>query len=152
VLIGRLRVLGLAFLLVVGTAACAAEDAEPQVTRADVAVRSYTPPSGAPGFCAALAASTHLSGLPEALGTLTADPNDVEATLALTSAIDELQDVLDEVRARPGFLALDRSLARLADAVREARDGPLTDAVRTAIGTGLDDVGHRVQPVCDFPA
>ena len=150
-LIGRLRVLGLAFLLVVGTAACDTSDAEPKVTRADVAVLSYSPPAGAPGFCAALAASTHLRGLPEALGTLTADPNDVEATLALTSAIGELQDVLDEVRARPGFLALDRSLTQLTDAVREARDGPLTDAARTAIGAGLDDVGHRVQPVCDFP-
>lgn len=149
--IGRLRVLGLLFTFVACTAACDPSDAEPQVTRADVAVLSYSPPSGAPDFCAALAGSTHLTGLPEALGTLTADPDDVEATLALTSVIGELQDVLEEVRARPGFLALDRALARLTDAVREARDGPLTDPVRAAIGTGLDDVGHQVQPVCDFP-
>ena len=150
-LFGRLRVVGLLFLLVACTAACTGSDAELQVTRADVAVRSYTPPSGAPGFCAALAGSTHLSRLPEALGTLTADPDDVEATLALTSAIGELQDVLDEVRDRSGFLALDRALAQLTNAIRDARDGPLTDAVRAAIGTGLDDVGHQVQPVCDFP-
>ena len=148
---GRLRVLGLLFPLVVGIAGCGGSDDEPQVVRADVAVRSYTPPSGAPGFCAALAGSTHLTRLPEALGTLTADPNDVEATLALTSAIGELQDVLDEVRSGPGFLALDRSLAELTDAVREARDGPLTDAVRAAISDALDDVGQRAQPVCDFP-
>jgi hypothetical protein len=150
VLFGRLRVLGLLVPLV-GLAACTTAAAEPQLTRADVAVRSYAPPTGAPDFCAVLAGSTQLTGLPEALGTLTADPKDVEATLALTSAIDELHEVLDEVRTRPGFLALDEALQQLADALREARDGALTDAVRTLIADGLDDVGHQVQPVCDFP-
>ena len=43
------------------------------------------------------------------------------------------------------------SLEELVAALRTARDGRLTDAVRTSIGTGLDDVGRQVQPVCDFP-
>ena len=59
--------------------------------------------------------------------------------------------MLDDVRTHPGLLALDRSLEQLAGALRKAGDGLLTDAVRTAIRTGLDDVGQQVQPVCDFP-
>jgi hypothetical protein len=114
-------------------------------------VQSYAPPSGAPGFCSTLAGSTHLTDLPEAVGTLTADPKDIEATLALTAAISELGDVLDGVREGVGFLELDTSLELLAAALRQAREGPLTDAVRTAISTGLDDVGRQVQPVCGFP-
>ena len=147
----RLPVLGLLISLLGVMAGCATADAAPRVERADVAVRSYASPSGAPGFCAALAGSTHLTGLPVAVGTLTADPGDVEARFALTAAISELQDVLDDVRTHPGFLALDRSLEQLAGALRKAGDGLLTDAVRTAIRTGLDDVGQQVQPACDFP-
>jgi hypothetical protein len=41
--------------------------------------------------------------------------------------------------------------AVVVGALGQARDGSLTDAVRTAISTGLDDVGRQVQPVCDFP-
>jgi hypothetical protein len=114
-------------------------------------VRSYASPSGAPGFCAALAGTTKLTGLPLAVGTLTADPTDVEAGLALTAVIDELQVVLDEVRAESGFLPLDAALEGLTGALREAREGSLTDALRTAISAGLEDVGRLAQPVCGFP-
>jgi hypothetical protein len=121
------------------------------VQRADVAVRSYVPLAGAPGFCAGLADSVHLTDIPEAVGTLTADPKDVEATLALTAAIDELTTARDAVRAGHGFLALDTALEQLATALRAARDGALSDAVGTAISSGLDDVGRLVQPACGFP-
>jgi hypothetical protein len=152
VLFRRFPVPGLLVLLVAGAGGCSTPGATASLERADVAVRSYAPPSGAPGFCTALAGSTHLTDVPSAVGTLTADPEDIEAGLALTAVIGELTDVLDGVRAHPGFLELGRSLEQLAGALREAREGPLTDAVRTAITTALDDVGRQVQPVCGFPA
>jgi hypothetical protein len=152
VLFRRFPVPGLLVLLVAGTAGCSTPDATASVERADVAVRSYAPPSGAPDFCAVLAGSSHLTDVPSAVGTLTADPEDIEAGLALTAAIGELKDVLDGVRAHSGFVELDSSLEQLAGALRDAREGPMTDAVRTAISTGLDDVGRQVQPVCGFPA
>jgi hypothetical protein len=151
VLFRRLRVLGLLVSLA-GVAGCTSTVAEPESQRADVAVRAYAAPSGAPAFCDALADTTQLTSLPVVLGTLTADPQDVEANLALTAAVGELQDVLDDVRARRGFSALGTSVEDLIAALRQARDGQLTDAVRAWIGTRLDDVGRQVQPVCDFPA
>ncbi|TFV89889.1 hypothetical protein [Blastococcus sp. CT_GayMR16] len=147
----RLPVLGL-LVSTVALAGCLAEEsAPPPAPRADVAVLTYAPPSGAPDFCTALAGSTHLTDLPRAVGTLVAQPGDVAAALVLTGAITELDDVLDVVRRQPGFLVLDRSLEDLGGALREARDGPLTEVVREAISDGLDDIGDYVQPVCDFP-
>ena len=46
---------------------------------------------------------------------------------------------------------LDRSADALVTTLRDARDGRLTETVRIAITEGLDDVGRRVQAVCDFP-
>jgi hypothetical protein len=151
VLFGRLRVLGLLIPLLAATAGCTATEAQPRSTRADVAVRSYAPPSGAPGFCSTLAGTTHLPDLPEALGTLTADPEDVESTLALTAAIGELTYVRNEVEDGPDVTDLVSSLDGLVSALRQARERPVTDAVRTAISTGLDDVGRQVQLLCGFP-
>jgi hypothetical protein len=153
--VGRLRVAGLLFPLIglfplVSLAACTGPDAS-IAERADAAVPSYAAPSAAPGFCAELAGTTHLTDLPVAVGTLTADPQDVEAGLALSAAIDELKAVLDEVRDAPDFAALGTSLEELVAALREAREGSLTDDVRTAIRSGLDRVGHLVQPACDYP-
>jgi len=147
----RLRDLGLLFLLLAGIAACTDTELPAAAPRVDVAVQAYTPPSSAPGFCADLADSSRLPHLPEAVGTLIAEPGEVEATLVLTGAITELEGLLDDIREGPGFLALDRSADELVSRLREARDGRLTETVRIAITDGLDDVGRRVQAVCDFP-
>lgn len=150
--VGRPRVVGLLFLLL-ALAACtgSAPDPGPQVRRADAAVASYAPPSGAPGFCTELAGTTHVTGLPVAIGTLTADPHDVEAGVALNAAVDELRNVRADVPDQPGFLGLSTSLDELLDALREAQRGPLTDAVRTAISTRLEAFGVQAQPLCGFP-
>jgi len=148
---GGLRVLGLLFPLVV-LAACAPTDGPPRVQRADVAVSSYAPPSGAPDFCAALAATTHVTGLPVVVGTLTALPDDVGSKTEITGAVDELQGVLEQVRNRPGTDVLAGSLAELIAALRSARDSRLTDEVRAEISAGLDDVGRDAQAACGFPS
>jgi hypothetical protein len=151
VLFRRLRDLGLLFLLLAGIAACTHAETPPAAPRIDVAVQAYTPPSTAPGFCAGLADSSQLPQLPEAVGTLIAEPGEVEASLVLTGAITELEGLLDDIREGPGFVALDRSADALVTTLRSARDGRLTEMVRIAITEGLDDVGRRVQAVCDFP-
>ena len=151
VLFRRLRDLGLLFLLLAGLAACTPAETSPAVPHVGVAVQAYTPPTEAPDFCVGLAESHQLSHLAEAVGTLIARPGDVEASLVLTGAISELRGLLDDVRMSPGFLALDRSVDGLVAALRESRDGRLTETVRIAITRGLDDVGRRVQAVCDFP-
>ena len=89
--------------------------------------------------------------MPAAIGTLAADPDDVEAGLELAAAIDELQAVADHVPARAGYLAVGTSLEKLVTTLRRARDGRLTHAVRTSISTGLDDVGRQAQTLCGFP-
>jgi hypothetical protein len=147
----RLSVLGLLFPLAV-LVGCTGKAAAPHAEPEDVAVPSYAPPSGAPALCAALAGTTHVTGLGTTLGTLTTRPEDVVAGLDLAAAIDELQGVLDEVGDQPARAALRTSLEKLVGALWDAREHPLTDAVRTRISAGLDDVGSRAQAVCGFPA
>jgi hypothetical protein len=151
VLIGRPRVLGL-LLLLGATTACSGAQTQPSVERTDVAVQSYAPPSGAPGYCMLLAGSTHLVGIPVALGTLTSRPGDVEAKLFLSAAAGDLRAVGEQVARDGGTAALGAALDDLTAALARAGEGAVTDSVRSAIGTGLDDVGLLVQPVCDFPA
>jgi hypothetical protein len=143
-------VLGLLFPLAAMTA-CTTADA-PHAQLADVAVPSYAPPSGAPDFCATLAGTTHLAGLPVDLGTLMAQPDDVGARLELTAAADELKSVLDQVHDRRDRGALGSSLQDLVRVLRDARDGPATDAVLAKIAAGLGDVGRRAQTLCGFPS
>jgi hypothetical protein len=152
VLSGRTRVPGLLVLLTVtvATTACTGGESPQRLKRADVAVQSYAAPSGAPGYCASLAGSTHLTDVAVALGTLTARPGDVEAKLALTAAAEDLRAVDDELTEDDA--ALDAALEELAAALDRAEQGPITDSVRAAVSGGLDDVGRLVQPVCDFPA
>jgi len=151
VLTRRLRDLSLLLLLLAGIAACTQGEVPSTAPQIDVAVQAYTPPSTAPGFCTGLADSSQLPQLPEAVGTLIAEPGEVEATLVLTGAITELEGLLDDIREGPGFVALDRSADALVTTLRHARDGRLTEMVRIAITEGLDDVSRRVQAVCDFP-
>lgn len=149
---GWLRGIGLLFS-VSAVAACtpAATAVTPRAERADVAVPSYAPPSGTPEFCALLAGTTRLTDVPAALGTLAADPGDIEAGLTMSAAIDELQGVVDRVPVRAGYLAVGTSLEQLITSLRTARDGQLTDSVRTSISMDLDEVGRQAQTLCGFP-
>jgi hypothetical protein len=118
---------------------------------AGAAEPSYVPAATAPGFCALLAGSRHLAGIPSAVGTLTTQPGNAAAQRDLSAAIGDLGAVLDDVRngrARPD---LETAVEQLVEALAAARDGALTRAVQDAISTGLDDVGRLVQPFCDLP-
>ena len=148
---GGLRGVGLAFPLV-ALVGCTTAPSDPPVQRADVAVPSYAAPSGAPAFCVDLARTVHLTALPDAVGTLTARPEDVGAKLDLNAAGDELRDVLQQVDRQPGAGALAGALRELVAALREAGDVRLTDDIRTRISTGLDDVGRDAQSACEFPS
>jgi hypothetical protein len=152
--IGGPRALGLLVLpgVVLAAAACTGDGPPSRGEPAGAAVQSYAPPSGAPGYCASLADTTHLTDVPVALGTLTARPGDVEAKLALRAAVDDLQAVGEEVPRTAGSAELGTALDALVAALDRAERGPITDSVRSAVGTGLDDLGRLVQPVCDFPA
>ena len=74
----RLPVLGLLFPLAV-LVGCTGKAPAPHAEPEDVAVPFYAPPSGAPALCAALAGTTHVTGLGTTLGTLTTRPEDVVA-------------------------------------------------------------------------
>jgi len=148
---GGPRVLGVSFLLLAVSVGCTQPVTEQRIAeRADVAVPSYDAGPDAPDYCAALAGSTAVLGIPEAVGTLAGDPGNVGAEVDLTAAIDELRTVLDDVRTdgRPG---LDDAVEELVAALTAARDKGLTDTVRTDISSGLDEVGSLVQPTCRFP-
>ena len=148
--IGRLRVLGLLVPLFAATACTSDGPETAAVSRVDVAVQNYSPAEGVPAWCARLAGSPHLTGIPAAIGALTAREGDVEAKLALAAAVDDLEAVAAEIPegAQTDIAA---ALDGLAVSLTQATDGPLTDSVRAAVTTGLDDVGRLVQPICEFP-
>jgi hypothetical protein len=152
--IGGSRALGLLVLpgVVLAATACTGENPRARAQPAGAAVQSYAAPSGAPGYCESLATTTHLTEVPVALGTLTARPGDVEAKLALRAAVDELQAVGEQVSQNARTAELGTALDDLVAALDRAEGGPITDSVRSAVSTGLDEVGRLVQPVCDFPA
>lgn len=138
-------------VLVTATAGCTAQAAETHAADG-LAVPAYQPPAGAPRFCTELAGSTHLATLPRAVGTLTAKSDDVDARHDVSLAIADLEPVLTEVRARPGYPALETALADLVAALHKATEAPLDDGITQAISSGLDAVGEQAQPVCRFPA
>ena len=111
---------------------------------------TYTPPAGAPGLCASLAGATELTGLPAALGVLSADPRDVEAKLDVAAGIDELRGVLDG-RTGDGDIRLVTAIEDLVGALGPAVHGPLTRSDRAAVHSTLDALGLVAQPICHFP-
>ena len=150
-LIGRLRVLGLLVPLLATTACTAGDPETAAVSRVDVAVQSYSPAEGVPVWCVRLARSPNLTGIPAAIGALTAREGDVEAKLALAAAVDDVEAVAAEI-PESGQADLAGAFDRLGTALRQAQDGPLTESARAAVSTALNDVGRLVQPVCEFPA
>lgn len=150
-LFGRPPLLGLLVLLLAATAGCTSSKAPAGFPRADVAVPSYTPPTGAPGFCSVLAANTHLAAVPDAIGLLAATREDVRAGLDLHAAATELRAVLESVQSEGGHQDVGRALDDLIGALEDAASGTLTETDQGAVAAGLDDVGDRVQPLCGFP-
>ena len=119
--------------------------------REDVAIASYGAPEGAPAFCRLLADSVHIDDLPDALGALTAEPEDPTAVAQLADAKAELADVLADVPDQGRYAELSGELEDLLAAVRSAAVGRVDDGIRSRISAGLDRVGALVQPVCVFP-
>ncbi|WP_324276340.1 hypothetical protein [Blastococcus brunescens] len=139
--------------LILPLAGCAGvADAGPGTRSADVAVPSYRPTPDAPDYCDALAGSTHLAGVPAAVGVLAAERGDVEAELELTAAIDELRLIGDGVSDQGGSPRLRAAVDDLVDALNSARDDGVTTSVREVVSAALDDVGRLVQPACRFPS
>lgn len=146
--LGRYLVLG---LIVLAATVAFGSDEQPAPDRTAVALPSYTPPVGAPGFCTLLADSTRLTRIPTAVGTLAARPDDGVALGDLTAAVTELQIVLDEIVGTDRYAQLEATLHDLTAALSEATDEPVTEGAWRRIGRGLDDLGAQVQPLCEFP-
>ncbi len=139
-------------ILLGAVAGCTASvDADPRGA-GDPAIPSYQPPEDAPPFCSTLADSVHVDGMPVALGTLTADPEDRVAVAQLEDARAELEDVLAAVPDEERYAELTAGLEYLLAAVHSATVNPVEDDLRTRISTRLDAFGSLVQPVCVFPA
>jgi hypothetical protein len=151
VAICRPSALGLLMLLGAVTG-CEAEADRTVSVSTDAAVVSYAAPDGAPSFCTTLAGSTRLAAIPRAIGALAAETGTVEARLDLTAGIDDLQAVLEDVRADEGHERLGSAIEQLVATLTSAMDSPLTDAVRTGISDDLDAVGRQAQPICRFPS
>ncbi len=149
--LGRLRLPGLLILLLLAITGCSSADAGAPRLPPDAAVASYVPPAGAPSFCSTLARGGDLVGVSRAMGVRTVAPQDVEATLALSGAITELRGVLGDMKSQGSPHGLEASVENLVNVLQQARDGTVTDALRTAVVSGLDDVGSRLQPICGFP-
>lgn len=149
-LVGRLRLPGLLILLLVTVTACTSTETRSRQVQV-IAVPSYTPPAGAPDFCALLAEGTDLPRLPTAMGTLAVSPQDVEARLQLSNAADELRGVLEELR-NDEHVDVEHALADLATALETAYDGTMIGADDADVVRALDQFGDAVQPDCEFPA
>lgn len=150
---GLRGVVGPLLLLAGATAGCTATaDAGSEVRPGSVAVPSYTAAAGTPAYCAELAGSTHLTGIPAAVGVLAGRPGDVQAELELSAAIEELRTVLERIGDDGGAPRLELAVGELVDALAAARDGSLTSSVRDDLAAALDDVGRVAQPVCGFPS
>jgi hypothetical protein len=150
-LLGRLRLSGLLILVFLTSAACTSADAPSTSAPVGVAVPSYTPPAGAPDFCTDLARGTDLRKVPAAMGTLVVAPDDVEARLHLGNAADEVRGLLDDLRDDGGHDDVESALDDLATALETAYDETVTGAVRDDVVSTLDELGHEVQPDCEFP-
>lgn len=136
--------------LVMAVAGC---DAAPAPARAGgaVAVPAYEAPRQAPDFCTRLAASTHLTRIPTAVGRLTVDPENATAVADLEGAVADLEAVLDDVRRDEPDGDLVGTLESLLTAVRAATAKPVDDGLRDRLSARLDVLGKAVQPVCEFP-
>lgn len=145
--VGRL---GVPALLMIALLSCGRDDQATSASDDDVALPSYVAPDGAPGFCGRLASSGELSRLPASVGTLAAG-TDVEARIQINRTLQELRDVLADVRSEVGQEQLATALDGLVGALWQVLDGALTDPVRDAVSDGLQQVGDRAQPVCGFP-
>jgi hypothetical protein len=151
--LGRLGLLGLLIVLAGTATGCTGfADAGSEARPAGVAVPSYGLAPGTPAYCTSLAGSTHLTGIPAAVGVLSGRRGDVQAELDLAAAIDDLRAVLEAIEDDGGSPPLEAAVGELVAALSAARDGSMTSAVRDDISTALDDVGRLVQPVCRFPS
>jgi hypothetical protein len=143
---------GVSLLLVLlGGVACTGGEATETVTRADAAVPSYAPPDDAPGFCLMLAGSPHVDRVATAIGTLAARPGDAEAKLDLATATDLFAAVREEIGTDEERARLGDALDDLVAALSDAGSGDVTETLRKAISSRLEDVGRLVQSDCDFP-
>lgn len=141
---GGLPALALAVLV-----GCGADAAEP-AAEVEVAMPSYVAPDGAPAFCTGLAGSRELGALPASMGTLTAGA-DVEARTQVSRAVRELRAVLADVRDDGEHDDLATALDGLVRSLGEVIDGELSEPVRAAVTSGLEQVGATAQPACGFP-
>lgn len=149
--VGRL---GLPVLVLLASlAACGPdEDARPAAApdTGTAAAPAYAAPDGAPGFCSRLASGEELTRLPVSVGLLVTG-TDVEARAQIGRVMRELRGVLADVREEGGHDGLATALDGLVRSLGSVVVGPLTDAVRGSVTTGLQQVGAQAQPVCGFP-
>lgn len=149
-IIRRSAVVGLLVLLGALTA-CTSEASTPPQASGAPALPGYRPPSGAPGFCALLAGSTHLGTLPTALGALAVDPSDTPARQELAGAVADLRAVLDDLRLAVEYADLETAVEDLVDALTEAAGGRPPAELGDTVARALTEVADRAQPACEFP-
>ena len=143
----------LGLLVLVSALSACSSSAAPVVTEQPgvAALPSYVAPARAPGFCAVLARSTHLTGLPAALGRLSVDPADADARLEVAGAVADLRPVLDDVRYAVEYADLETTVENLVATLTEVSGGRLRDDVGERIGAALGTLGELAQPACEFP-
>lgn len=111
----------------------------------------WQPPADAPAFCSVLAGARHVTDIPEAVGTLVADPTDTQQAWRLAQSTGELREARDAVRRGSGPAELAAALDDLVDALALAAAGPLDAGTKHRIADGLAAVGRHAQPSCEFP-
>jgi hypothetical protein len=146
----RTAFLGIPALLLAAVVGCTSADGARPAPGAGGAQPSYVVPDGAPGFCEQLASATELTELPTSIAVLVTGP-DVEARTQVSKAIRELRAVLADARDVAGQEGVAAALDELVTVLTQLSGGVVTDAVRAAVSTGLEQVGAQTQPVCEFP-
>ena len=149
-IIRRPAVLGL-LLLLGSLSACTSNASTPPEASGAPALHGYEAPSGAPGFCALFADSTHLRAIPLALGALGVDVDDAGARQQLADAIVDLRAVLDDVRYSVEYADLETAVEALIAALTEAAGGRVSADLSDTVAGSLTDVAGQAQPACEFP-
>jgi hypothetical protein len=149
-IIRRPAVLGLLFLLG-SLSACTSEASTPPEASGVAALQGYRAPTGAPHFCSLLAGSTHLRGIPTALGALAVDTADAGARQQLAGAVTDLRAVLDDIRLDVEHADLETAVEDLVDALTVAAGGRLPAELSDTVAAALTDIADIAQPACGFP-
>ena len=107
--------------------------------------------AAAPHWCEQLSGSRSIASLPEDMGRLTVDPQDLVAKEDIAEARSDLRGLLGTLRAGHAPAAATTALEDLVAVLGPVADAGPAAGTADRIGADLTAAGQALQPVCEFP-